>query len=55
MSLSSYSSSSSSSSSIPIILRGPFMSDQQDCVLSKVLKSNSDFHSSVYNFYFVDK
>ena len=24
------------------------MSDQQDCVLSKVLKSDSDFHSSVY-------
>ena len=40
VSLSSSSSSSSSlSSSIPTILRGPFMSDPQDCVLSKVLKS----------------
>ena len=50
VSLLSSSSSSSSSSSVPIILRGPFMSDQQDCVLSKVLKSDSDFHLSVYNY-----
>ena len=29
--------------------------EEQDCVLSKVLKSDSDSHSSVYNFYFGNK